>query len=71
MRVSDGDVYFTMHPPVGKKPTLTDRTPHVVLYRATLLLNNFLFIVGGVLCAVAVNPSGLYLGRFLGGMAVG
>eukprot|EP00903_Cladosiphon_okamuranus_P010828 g10229.t1 len=39
--------------------------------RATLLYNNFLFIAGGVLCAVAVGPSGLFFGRFLGGMAVG
>eukprot|EP00752_Nemacystus_decipiens_P016243 g14523.t1 len=39
--------------------------------RATLLYNNLLFIAGGVLCAVAVGPSGLYFGRFLAGMAVG
>lgn len=39
--------------------------------RATLLYNNFLFIAGGFLCAVAVGSSGLFFGRFLGGMAVG
>ncbi|CAM9723314.1 unnamed protein product, partial [Hapterophycus canaliculatus] len=39
--------------------------------RATLLYNNALFIVGGVLCAMAMGSSGLFIGRFLGGMAVG
>lgn len=39
--------------------------------RATLLYNNALFILGGVLCAMATGPSGLFIGRFLGGMAVG
>lgn len=39
--------------------------------RATLLYNNLLFIAGGALCAVAVGSSGLFFGRFLGGIAVG
>ncbi|CAM9919323.1 unnamed protein product [Pylaiella littoralis] len=39
--------------------------------RATLLYNNVLFIAGGLLCASAVSSTGLFVGRFLGGMAVG
>ncbi|CAM9182284.1 unnamed protein product [Ectocarpus sp. 6 AP-2014] len=39
--------------------------------RATLLYNNALFIAGGLLCAVAVGSSELFVGRFLAGMGVG
>ncbi|CAN0336316.1 unnamed protein product, partial [Ectocarpus fasciculatus] len=39
--------------------------------RATLLYNNAFFIAGGLLCAVAVGSSGLFVGRFLAGMGVG
>lgn len=45
--------------------------PAAVHERATLLYNNALFIAGGLLCAMATGSTGLYVGRFLGGMAVG
>ena len=39
--------------------------------RATLLLNNVLFVIGGVMCAATVSSTYLYVGRFIGGTAVG